>query len=65
MFIIWKTGYFQLGVQISLLQENMKELSEFKPRKVTIYLPHYSSDKGFKGNVVNQPSLFAGYQKIK
>ena len=41
---------------VFLLQGNIKELSAFntfKPLKMTISLPHYGSDKGFKDTVVN------------
>ena len=52
-------------MRISTAEKHQIKTNTFNPRKKTICLSHYLSDKGFKGTVVNRalPSLHEGSLK--
>ena len=66
---IYVSDYFQLWFLFNcafLLQESFKELKTSFKNEKRQYFPHYWSDKGSKGTVVNQtlPSLYGGSLEI-
>ena len=63
MFLVLNPHNFHLwivyksDVRISCFRSN-REMNRIKPFKARLYLPHYWSEKGFKGNIVHQTLTF-------